>query len=203
MKASSPARFWTGTARDIGSVRRLPSFARADEAAVVALAKSGQVSAFEELVKRRQSWLRNFLRRLCRDAALADDLAQQAFLNAWRNMSGLKADLAFGAWLRRMAVNAWLDHVRRHDALGSIEAGSEEAIEERDSVDTQSLAEGVDLHRALATLAAPVRLCIVLAYSEGMTHSEIAEATELPLGTVKSHISRGLERLQKILTAEG
>jgi len=181
----------------------LPSFARADEAAVVALAKSGQVSAFEELVKRRQSWLRNFLRRLCRDAALADDLAQQAFLNAWRNMSGLKADLAFGAWLRRMAVNAWLDHVRRHDALGSIEAGSEEAIEERDSVDTQSLAEGVDLHRALATLAAPVRLCIVLAYSEGMTHSEIAEATELPLGTVKSHISRGLERLQKILTAEG
>jgi RNA polymerase sigma-70 factor (ECF subfamily) len=185
-------------------VRRRPSFAQADEATVVALAKSGDASAFEELVKRRQSWLRNFLRRLCRDASLADDLAQQAFLNAWRNMSGLKANLAFGAWLRRMAVNVWLDHVRRrNDALGAIEAGGEEANEERSFVDTQSLAEGVDLHRALATLAPPVRLCIVLAYNEGMSHSEISEATELPLGTVKSHISRGLERLQKMLNPEG
>jgi RNA polymerase sigma factor (sigma-70 family) len=170
---------------------------------VVALAKSGETSAFEELVKRRQSWLRNFLRRLCGDAHLADDLAQQALLAAWRNIGALKTNLAFGAWLRRTAVNVWLDHVRRHAPLEVIDAGSEEAIEIPDPVDTQSVAEGLDLLRALSTLSAPVRTCIVLSYSEGMTHSEISEATELPLGTVKSHISRGLERLQKILRTQG
>lgn len=174
-----------------------------DEATVVALAKTGDVPAFEELVKRRQSWLRNFLRRLCGDAHLADDLAQQALLRAWRSIGSLKTNLAFGAWLRRMAVNAWLDHVRRRDPLDVIDASGEGAIEQPDPVDAQVIGEGVDLHRALSTLAAPVRLCIVLSYGEGMSHSEISEATELPLGTVKSHISRGLERLQAILRIEG
>jgi RNA polymerase sigma-70 factor (ECF subfamily) len=150
-------------------------------------------------VKRRQSWLRNFLRRLCGDAHLADDLAQQALLRAWRSMGSLKTNLAFGAWLRRMALNAWFDHVRRRDPHDVVEA----TIEEPDPVDAQVIGEGVDLHRALSTLAAPVRLCIVLSYCEGMSHSEISEATELPLGTVKSHINRGLERLQKILRTEG
>jgi RNA polymerase sigma-70 factor, ECF subfamily len=65
------------------------------------------------------------------------------------------------------------------------------------------LESGIDLNRALASLSAPVRLCIVLSYSEGMTHSEIAELTELPLGTVKSHINRGLERLRIALATEG
>jgi RNA polymerase sigma factor (sigma-70 family) len=184
-------------------VRYSPDLTGADEATVVALARSGDVRAFEELVKRRQSWLRNILRRLCADPTRADDLAQQAFLNAWRSIGSLKTNLAFGAWLRRMAVNAWVDHLRRHDPLDAIDANSEEAIEKAGPIDIRSVADGVDLHRVLATLTAPVRLCIVLSFSEGMSHSEISETTKLPLGTVKSHISRGLERLQEILRAEG
>jgi RNA polymerase sigma-70 factor, ECF subfamily len=167
---------------------------------VVALAKDGDVQAFEELVKRRHSWLRNFLRRLCSNATLADDLAQQVLLKAWRSMGSLKTNRAFGAWLRRMAVNAWVEQVRRHDPLDATDADTEEAI---DPVGPQSVAERIDLHRALSSLPAPVRLCIVLSYSEGMTHSEISEVTRLPVGTVKSHISRGLNRLQKILQTEG
>ena len=61
--------------------------------------------------------------------------------------------------------------------------------------------EGMDLGGALATLANAVRLCIVLSYHEGMTHPEIAEATKLPLGTVKSHINRGTQRLRQLLSA--
>jgi RNA polymerase sigma-70 factor (ECF subfamily) len=167
---------------------------------VVALAKSGDVQAFEELVKRRQGWLRNVLRRMCGDANLADDLAQQALLKAWRSISSLKVNLAFGSWLRQMAVNAWIDHLRRHEPLDAV---AEEGAVEQPDPDTQWVADGIDLQRALATLSAPVRLCIVLAYSEGLSHAEISAATSLPLGTVKSHISRGLERLQKILKPEG
>jgi RNA polymerase sigma factor (sigma-70 family) len=184
-------------------VRHPPDLTCADEATVVALAKSGDMHAFEELVKRRQSWLRNILRRLCGDPNRADDLAQQALLNAWRSIGSLKTNLAFGAWLRRLAVNAWVDHLRRHDPLDAVDVSSEVAMEAAGPVDIRSVADRVDLQRALSRLAVPVRLCIVLSYSEGMTHSEISEATGLPLGTVKSHIGRGLERLQGLLRTEG
>ncbi|MFC1778626.1 sigma-70 family RNA polymerase sigma factor, partial [Pseudomonadota bacterium] len=60
---------------------------------------------------------------------------------------------------------------------------------------------GMDLDQALATLPNPVRLCIVLSYHEGMSHREIAELLDIPLGTVKSHINRGTRRLQQILSA--
>lgn len=170
---------------------------------VVALARGGDRRAFEELVKRRQSWLRNLLRRLCGDAQLADDLAQQAFFQAWRNIGRLKTSRAFAAWLKRMAVNAWVDHLRRHDPLDAVDSSCEPAIETAEPAGAASVAEGIDLHRALASLAAPVRLCIVLSYSEGMTHSEIAELTELPLGTVKSHINRGLAQLRIIFETGG
>ena len=65
----------------------------------------------------------------------------------------------------------------------------------------QLLRSFLDLDRALARLASDERLCVVLAYSEGMSHSEISAATGLPLGTVKSHIKRGSERLRTLLDA--
>lgn len=167
---------------------------------MVDLAKSGDAPAFEELVRRRQSWLRSVLRRFCGDASLADDLAQQALLKAWRSIGGLKTHRAFGGWLRQMAVHTWVDHLRRHEPLDAVT--SEEAPEEPDPR-AQSLAEGIDLQPALSTLPAPVRVCIVLAYSEGMSHSEISEATEIPIGTVKSHTSCRLARLKQSLSSEG
>jgi len=76
----------------------------AHETIVIALAMRGDQHAFDELVRRRQAWLRNFLRRLCRDPALADDLAQQSLLRAWRSMSALKSAAAESLLrLRRMA----------------------------------------------------------------------------------------------------
>lgn len=173
-----------------------------DEATVVALARIGDQPAFEELVRRRQSWLRNVLRRLCGDAALADDLAQQTLLAAWRGIGGLRTSQAFGAWLRRLAVHVWLDHVRRHNPLDLLDPASDGPLEAaaHDTVTRDGAMEsGIDLDRALATLPAHVRLCIVLSYADGMSHSEIVDATGLPLGTVKSHIRRGLEQLRQVL----
>jgi RNA polymerase sigma-70 factor (ECF subfamily) len=170
---------------------------------VVALARLGNAPAFEELVRRRQSWLRYVLRRLCGDAALADDLAQQAFLSAWRGISRLRESQAFGAWLKRLAVHAWLDHVRRHDPLDSGTPDADETDMDSTSAPTAlvPMDAAIDLDRALATLPPHARLCIVLSYAEGMSHREIVDVTGFPLGTVKSHVRRGIEQLRRVLAA--
>jgi RNA polymerase sigma-70 factor, ECF subfamily len=167
--------------------------ALAAEASIVALAQAGDQVAFAELVRRRQASIRGLLRRLCRDAALADDLSQDTFLQAWRQMERLRAPGAFGGWLRQIAVSTFLQHARKGRLPGAVEY---------EPVATNP-AEGValDLDAALAHLAADARLCIVLAYHEGLSHGEIATTTGIPMGTVKSHISRGATRLKQLLSS--
>ena len=163
------------------------NYARSPEALLVGLARRNDRQAFEELVVRRQAWIRGLMQRFCGDPTLADDLSQQVFLQ--------RGD-RFAAWLKRIAVNTWLQHLRRADPLRN--ADDAEVVE---GTAGDPAAIGMDLDRALATLEDNVRLCIVLAYHEGMTHDEIARSTGLPLGTVKSHIRRGAARLQKALAA--
>lgn len=172
--------------------------ANAAEVAVVALAKLGDAPAFEELVRRRQSTLRNLLRRLCRDHALADDLSQQAFLQAWKTLSSLQSPAAFGGWLRQIAVNTWLQHLRSRKEMESLDE-SDVPVEVRN----ETHGERIDLDAALMQLAPAVRLCIVLSHAEGMSHGEVATVTKLPLGTVKSHIARGTAKLRELLQAYG
>jgi RNA polymerase sigma-70 factor (ECF subfamily) len=162
----------------------------------VGLAHTGNRDAFAELVHRRQTWIRNLMRRCCRDAALADDLAQQSFLQAWRSIRQLHDAKRFAPWLKKIAINTWLQYERSGDPLKKASQ-----LGEPDATARQTPAIGMDLDRALSELADDVRLCVVLAYHEQMTHTEIAEFTGLPLGTVKSHIRRGTSRLQRELAA--
>ncbi len=171
-------------------------YADCPEELIVGLARTGDRKAFEDLVRRRQAWLRNLMRRLCSDATLADDLAQQVFLKAWMKIRMLKQPKAFGAWLKRMAVNVWLHYLRKNDALGKADE-----LQAFDSVSHVSTSLGMDLDAALVTLPPSVRLCVVLSYQEGMSHGEIARITGFPLGTIKSHIRRGSQRLQELLSA--
>ena len=168
----------------------------ADELTVVACAIAGDDAAYGELVRRRQAPVRHLLRRLCRNPALADDLSQQTFLQAWRHMDTLKSPAAFGGWLRRLAINVWLQSVRAERPTLDLDELSNDIAHP-----ATTLNEQVDLDSALATLPPAVRLCITLAYSERMSHREICEATQLPLGTVKSHINRGAARLRELLGA--
>ena len=165
---------------------------------MVRLARTGDRKAFSELVNRRQAWIRNLMRRCCGHSSLADDLAQQVFLQAWRSIPQLQQPGRFGPWLKRLAINTWLQHLRRKDPVS-------DASEYVDIVAAQSDAAGIgmDLDRALGTLSDEARLCVVLAYHEGMTHDEIASHTSMPVGTVKSHIRRGTRRLQKQLAVYG
>ena len=134
--------------------------------------------------------------RCCNDTTLADDLAQQVFLQVWLKIHTLKQAKAFGAWLKRLAISVWLQHVRKKDALRGADELAEVELAQHDSTSV-----GMDLDRALATLSDRVRLCIVLSYHWGMSRREIAEIMELPVGTVKSHVHRGTQRLKQILAA--
>ncbi len=169
----------------------------APEEHVVALAMSGDDGAFNELVQRRQKRVRDMLRRLCDNHSLADDLAQQTFVQAWRGIRALRDPGAFGGWLKRVAVNVWLAETRRVLAPIDDDEGAFLAVADP-APSPERRAGGIDLERALARLGPGERLCVVLAHGEGMTHAEIAEATGLPLGTVKSHVLRGSDKLKQL-----
>lgn len=164
------------------------------DAVVIALACAGDDQAFTEIVRRRHTRVRRFMYRLCRRPALGDDLAQQVFLTAWRSLQQLRSAAAFDGWLKRIMITTWLEEVRRD----KLEFAREP--EEADfGAHRETTAERMDLDAALARLAPQARLCVVLAYDEGMSHPEIAALTGLPVGTVKSHISRGAARLRELL----
>jgi RNA polymerase sigma-70 factor (ECF subfamily) len=165
------------------------------EAALVALAARGDDAAFGEIVRLRQATLRGLLRRWCGNAALADDLAQDVFVQAWRNLHRLEKPAAFGGWLRQIALNVWLQHARKSKLpLRDLDddAPAEPAI-------PGASESNIDLERALDRLSAGERLCVLLSHAEGMSHAEIARAVDLPLGTVKSHIARGTAKLRGLL----
>jgi RNA polymerase sigma-70 factor (ECF subfamily) len=166
----------------------------ADETLIIALACAGEAGAFAEIVKRRQNRVRRFMYRLCRDPALGDDLAQQVFLTAWRGLGRLRTAAAFDGWLKRIMITTWLEELRRRKI-----AFTGEVDPERRGGYSESTAERIDLDAALAGLPPAMRLCLVLAYDDGMSHAEVAALTKLPLGTVKSHIARGAARLREAL----
>lgn len=165
---------------------------------VIALACAGDDSAFAEVLRRRQARVRKFMYRLCRQSALADDLAQQVFLTAWRSLHRLRSATAFDGWLKRIMVTVWLQEIRRGKLATISDVQAADLAIQHDST-----AARMDLDAALSLLPAHMRLCVVLAYSEGMSHPEIVAVTGLPIGTVKSHIARGAARLRQILSDYG
>jgi RNA polymerase sigma factor (sigma-70 family) len=169
-------------------------FIQAAESVVITLACAGDIQAFEEIVRRCQNRVRSFMHRLCNHPDLAEDLAQQVFLKAWKSIRQLRAPGAFHGWLNRIMISTWLEEARRRklDVSEWDESVPFEAPRE-------ARGERIDLDRALAQLPPPMRLCVVMAYNEGLSHQEIADATCIPLGTVKTNISRGAARMRVLL----
>lgn len=167
----------------------------AAESVLVSLAMVGDTIAFNALVIRRQEIVRNFMRRLCNDAILADDLSQLVFLQAWQNISTLNSANAYGGWLKKLAVNVFLQHCRKKDLLTT---NHESPLQEGHH--RASVGKLIDLDAALIKLPPLMRLCVVLSYNEGMSHTEVSESTGIPLGTVKSHIKRGSLQLREWLS---
>lgn len=168
----------------------------ASDAELVALVVAGDDRrAFGALVARHQKAVRGVLMRLCRNPALADDLAQDAFIKAHARIADYSGTGSFKGWLCRIAYTEFLMSARkRKSADRAMERLQAEPGE--DHVPAGPAGARIDLDRALATLGEEERTCVVMCYAGGMSHSEAADATGLPLGTVKSHVNRGRARLK-------
>lgn len=167
---------------------------------LAAQAAGGDRAAFGELVRRHGSSVRALLRRMGADAALADDVAQDAFIAAYERIADFRGEGAFAAWVRRIAARLYVKRVRRK-LDGAFTAQMEEAEGVGGPGEGHAAAK-IDLDGALQALSAPERICVSMCYGAGLTHTEMAEALGAPLGTVKSHVKRGLEKLRRRLGAE-
>jgi RNA polymerase sigma factor (sigma-70 family) len=170
--------------------------------------------AFAELVKRHQSAVRATLRRLTAgNHALADDLAQETFVLAWRNLKSFRQEAKFSTWLYRIATNCWLADARKRkeELLGD----RADAVADEDDDAMPHLAEEVhadhargtslrmDLERAMAVLSEGERAAIVQCYHNDLSHEEAAYVLGCPVGTVKTHVLRGKQKLKAALAAYG
>lgn len=163
--------------------------------------------AFATLVRRYQSQVRTLLRRLCAgDKALADDLAQEVFLRAYRGLAGYRGGAKFSAWIYRIAYHAFLNDKRRqrHREQPMGEATHTATTAEAAMVCDTSVAPGGlrrDIDQAMTYLSEHERAVMALAYGMEATHEDIAGILEFPLGTVKTHISRAKDKLRRRLHA--
>lgn len=169
-----------------------------DEELVARALAAGDQAAFGELVRRHQSRVRSWLRQLTRNPATADDIAQDTFIKAWDKLRTFGGQGRFGAWLMKIAYTEFLMSHRRAQGERRLAAavGAEITGEPmHDPEGDQDVA--TDLQRMLAILSDEERAALVLCYAEGMSHGEASEITGMPLGTVKSHINRGKEKIRQ------
>src|SRR5690349_21442166 len=164
--------------------------------------------AFGELVRRHQSAVRSTLRRLTGgNIAQADDLAQETFLLAYRNLKSFRQEAKFSTWLYRIAYNVFLTDARKTRELPMPEDAVGEPMPVPDAAAATSISRqaalNIDLERAMRVLSEAERAAIVQCYHNDLSHEEAAEVLGCPVGTVKTHILRGKAKLKRALAAWG
>ena len=180
------------------------------EQELVRAAAGGDTEAFERLVRTYENKIYSLAFRMCGSADDASDIAQEAFLAAWRGLPSFRGDSGFATWLYRLTSNAAIDYLRRQKKeRGDMSLDDEDLG--LDAVDTgpgpQDAAERTEVRTAVAAglqqLSEGHRQVLVLREIQGLSYEEIADVLEVDLGTVKSRISRARSALRKILLQKG
>lgn len=174
------------------------------EAALIAKAQTGDRSAYGELVRQHHQGVIDVVYRMCGDTHLAEDAAQDAFIQAWLHLPSFRPGTSLRNWLYRIAVNAALDTLRRAPktpfadletlAMPDPQAGPEAALLQKE----RSLA----VQKALSSLPEASRAVLVLREYGSLSYQEISSALDIPLGTVMSRLNYARERLKEILTPD-
>lgn len=157
--------------------------------------------AFDRLVKKYQSSVRRFfLHQTCGDSELSDDLAQDTFIKAYTNIASFKNLSSFSTWLYRIAYNVFYDYIRSRKEMAGLDTTEIDAI---NSTEQENVGQKMDVYQSLKTLKDVERTCITLFYMEDLSIDKIAGITGIPAGTVKSHLSRGKDKLATYLKQNG
>jgi RNA polymerase sigma-70 factor (ECF subfamily) len=185
-----------------------PNLSGQSDETLLQLVAQHNLSAYELLYHRHAQVIFNLIVRIVRDLGTAEDLLQETFWQIWQSAGQYRGSGAAPAWMMRIARNRALDHLRRQRArVPTLSADADEVEAVADRATTETAVEVRMQHelvqRALATIPEDQRLCIELAYFDGLSQREIAEQTNLALGTIKSRLRLGLEKVERLLRHPG
>lgn len=177
-------------------------------------ALSGSQDAFRDLVVRYQRPILSLIRRMVRSPSLAEDLAQEVFVKAFRALASFDQRRKFSSWLFKIAHNTAIDQLRRRQ-LSTVPLETSEQDEpslvniladpgaETPATRVERMDLGKAIEEAVASLKPIYREVVILRYQEGLAYEEIAEISELPLGTVKTHLYRARKAMAAHLELRG
>ena len=174
------------------------------ESTLIAKAQKGDRDAFGELVRYHHPGVVTVVYRMCGDVQLAEDAAQDAFIQAWLRLSSFQPGTSLRNWIYRIAVNAALDVLRREPKKPMLDietlstpdllAGPEAVLLEKE--------RALIVQRAILSLSEATRSILTLREYGGLSYQEIAATLNIPLGTVMSRLNYARERLKEILTSQ-
>ncbi|MBI3243879.1 MAG: sigma-70 family RNA polymerase sigma factor [Chloroflexi bacterium] len=165
----------------------------------IACAQQGDRQAFGELVELHRPGVLNVVYRMCGDPQLAEEAAQEAFVRAWQNVRRYNPRFAFRNWVYRIALNVAVDVLRRRTETIAIEAepltadvdGPEASLERKEQIE--------QVRQAVLGLPPASRAVLILREYEGMAYQEIADALDIPIGTVMSRLNYARSQIRQIL----
>lgn len=174
-----------------------------DEQRLIRQAQQGDTAAFEQLMNRHAPFVYNLALRTVRDPQEAEDMAQETFIRAWRTLPHFRQEARFTTWLYRIAVNLCYNRLPGLKAeLAALDpAEATDLQDERPPVEDVVVTAETQrrIHAALEALPESYRLLLTLRHLQNMSYAEIAEAMQMPLGTVKTGIFRGRALLREAL----
>jgi RNA polymerase sigma-70 factor (ECF subfamily) len=173
---------------------------------LVAQSLHGDTNAFGTLVLRHRQMVLGIAYRVCGDAALADDIAQETFIRAWDRLHTYRPEGNLRGWLCRIASNLTIDALRRHKPTVNIEAvtydgGALAASNGRPEAAALQSERATAVRGAIMNLPVQTRMALVLREYQGLSYQEIADHLDIPLGTVKSRLNDARRRLKAALAA--
>lgn len=160
----------------------------------------GDRSAFGALVLRHRELALSVAYRMCGDRSLAEDVAQETFVRAWKKLDTFRLDGNWRGWICRIATNLTIDALRRQDPTVDIAQVSPPSPDGQPEKSVLEAERASAVRAAILKLPIQVRSALVLREYEGLSYAEIAEALDVPLGTVKSRLNDARRRLAQELT---
>ena len=190
----------------------LNNFREFSDVDLIAKAISGREEGFEELVRRYQRPIVGYIYRMLGDYDASLDVSQEVFIKVYNSLDKYSSEYKFSTWIYRIAHNATIDHIRRNSAkLQSLETESEDGAYQMQLESSAPTPEQYqerkewksEIESVVKCLPSAYRELILLRHTQELSYDEIAEVTNLPLGTVKNRLFRAREMMREIFVERG